>query len=106
MVQALKMLMLGRPGLTWSSEAPSEVSDLVVAMTDNLMEAGHLTERILSLLTSLDWTSDLAGLQRSAALGDPQHVSTIQLLHADRTWQTSSTATRPSLASVRGQQSN
>ena len=75
--------MLGRPGLTWSSEAPIEVSDLVVAMTDNLMEAGHLTERILSLLTSLDWTSDLAGLQRSAALGDPQHVSTIQLLHAD-----------------------
>ena len=44
LVQALKMLMLGRPGLTWSSEAPSEVSDLVVAMTDNLMEAGHLTK--------------------------------------------------------------
>ena len=71
----VKMVMLGRPGLTWSSEAPCEVSDLVVAMTDNLMEAGHLTERILSLLTSLDWTSDLAGLQRSAARGDPQHVT-------------------------------
>ena len=69
-------------GLTWSSEAPEEVTDLVTSVTDHLMESG-LTERILSLLTTLDWTTDLAALQTNAALGDPQHVSTVQLLHAD-----------------------
>ena len=82
LVQALKILVSGRPGLSWSSEAPEEVTDLVTSVTDGLMEAG-LTETILGQLTSLDWTQDLAGLQRNAALGDPHHVSTIQLLHAD-----------------------
>ena len=82
LVQALKILVSGRPGLSWSSEAPEEVTDLVTSHTDNLMAAG-LTDTILSQLTALDWTQDLAGLQRSAALGDPHHVSTIQLLHAD-----------------------
>ena len=62
LVQALKLLMLGRPGLTWSSEAGSETRDLVVSCTDGLVASG-LVERILSLLTSLDWTQDLTGLQ-------------------------------------------
>ena len=44
-------------------------------VTDSLMEAG-LTETILGLLASLDWTQDLA-------FGDPHHVSAAQLLHAD-----------------------
>ena len=82
LVQALKILMSGRPGLTWSIEAPAEITDIVTEVTDSLMEAG-LTETILGLLASLDWTQDLAGLQRNAALGDPHHVSTAQLLHAD-----------------------
>ena len=82
LVQALKILMSGRLGLTWSIEAPAEITDIVTEVTDSLMEAG-LTETILGLLASLDWTQDLAGLQRNAALGDPHHVSTAQLLHAD-----------------------
>ena len=82
LVQALKILMSGRPGLTWSSDAPEEITDIVTGATDLLMESG-LTERILCLLTTLDWTTDLGALQKNAALGDPQHVSTIQLLHAD-----------------------
>ena len=82
LVQALKLLMLGRPGLTWSSEAGSETRDLVVSCTDGLVASG-LVDRILSLLTSLDWTQDLTGLQKHAALGDPQHVDTVQLLHSD-----------------------
>ena len=69
-------------GLSWTSDAPSELTDLVTSVTDDLMVSG-LTERILGLVTTLDWTTDLAGLQRNAALGDAHHVSTIQLLHAD-----------------------
>ena len=42
-----------------------------------------LTQSILTLLSSLDWTSDLGDLQKNAALGDAQHVSTLRLLHAD-----------------------
>lgn len=68
LVQALKILMSGRPGLTWSSEAPEEIGDLVLSVTGSLMETG-LTERILTLLSTLDWTADLAALQRNAALG-------------------------------------
>ena len=82
LVQTLKILMLGRPGLTWSSEASSETMELVVSCTDNLVSSG-LVERILSLISSLDWTQDLSGLQKHAALGDPQHVDTVQLLHSD-----------------------
>ena len=47
-------------------------------VTNSLREAG-LTETILGLLTSLDWTQDLAGLQRNAALRDP-HCSSLCLL--------------------------
>ena len=82
LVQALKTLMLGRPGLTWSSEASSDTMDLVVSYTDSLVASG-LVERILSLISCLDWTQDLSGLQKHAALGDPQHVDTVQLLHSD-----------------------
>jgi len=81
-VQALRTLMAGRPGLTWSSDAPQEITDLVTEATNSLM-AGGLTDTILTLLGSLDWTLDLAGLQKNAALGDPQHVHTVQLLHQD-----------------------
>ena len=70
LVQALKILMSGRLGLTWSIEAPAEITDIVTEVTNSLREAG-LTETILGLLASLDWTQDLAGLQRNAALRDP-----------------------------------
>jgi len=81
-VQALRTLMAGRPGLTWSTDAPHEITELVTEATSNLMSAG-LLENILTLLGTLDWTADMAALQKQAALGDPQHVHTVHLLHQD-----------------------
>lgn len=81
-VQALRTLMAGRPGLSWSTDAPQEITELVTEATSSLM-GGGLTDTILSLLGSLDWTADMAGLQKQAALGDPQHVHTVHLLHQD-----------------------
>ena len=46
------------------------------------MQAG-LTDSILGLLSSMDWTADLAGLQKAAALGDAQHVHTVRALHQE-----------------------
>ena len=46
------------------------------------MQAG-LTDTILGLLSSMDWTTDLAGLQKAAALGDAQHVHTVRALHQE-----------------------
>ena len=47
-----------------------------------LMQTG-LTDSILGLLSSMDWTTDLAGLQKAAALGDAQHVHTVRALHQE-----------------------
>jgi len=82
LVQALRTLMAGRPGLTWSTDTHPDIADLVKDTTSSLMGSG-LVATILSLLASLDWTSDLAGLQKAAALGDPQHVHTVASLHQD-----------------------
>jgi len=81
-VQALRTLMAGRPGLTWSTDAPQEITELVTEATSSLMSGG-LVENILTLLATLDWTTDMAALQKQAALGDPQHVHTVHLLHQD-----------------------
>ena len=51
--------------------------ELLVEVTNRLAAAGLVTT-ILDRLASLDWTEDLAGLQKHAALGDPQHVHTVQ----------------------------
>merc|ERR1719187_1091504 len=62
--------------------APDDVAEIVVEATSQLM-SDNLTENILACLTSLDWATDLAPLQKHAALGDPHHVSTVSLLHGD-----------------------
>jgi len=80
--QALRTLISSRPGLAWSTDIPEETATFVTNYTTELLNAG-LVSTILKLLTSLDWDKDLAELQKKAALGDAQHVSTLRLLHAD-----------------------
>ena len=86
LVQALRTLIAGRPGLSWSTETPDDVAEIVVEAPSQLM-SDNLTENILACLTSLDWATDLAPLQKHAALGDPHHVSTVSLLHSDIRWE-------------------
>ena len=101
MVQALRALVAATPGLSWSTDTAPDIAELVnsrptvdsfvrhfshdfqVRETSmELMQAG-LTDSILGLLSSMDWTTDLAGLQKAAALGDAQHVHTVRALHQE-----------------------
>ena len=82
LVQALRTLMAGRPGATWSTESQPEVAGLVKETTGALVSGG-LVDTVLALLHSLDWTGDLAALQKASALGDPQHLHSLSTLHAD-----------------------
>ena len=103
MVQALRALVAATPGLSWSTDTAPDIAELVRPTQDQhlipvylktllnfqvretstgLMQAG-LTDTILGLLSSMDWTTDLAGLQKAAALGDAQHVHTVRALHQE-----------------------
>jgi len=81
-VQALRTLLSSCTGLTWSSDVPEELNSFLTTYTTQLIQAG-MVESILSLLSTLDWTKDLAELQKKSALGDAQHVSTLCQLHND-----------------------
>ena len=99
MVQALRALVAATPGLSWSTDTAPDIAELVQDQklsrverhashfqvretSTDLMQAG-LTDTILGLLSSMDWTTDLAGLQKAAALGDAQHVHTVRALHQE-----------------------
>ena len=81
-VQALRALVAATPGLSWSTDTAPDIAELVKETSTGLMKDG-LTDVILGLLSSLDWTADLAGLQKAAALGDAQHVHTVRALHQE-----------------------
>ena len=83
LVQALRTLIAGRPGVTWCTDTQQDVAELVQDTTGSLMTQHSLTDTILSLLSSLDWSQDVSALQKHSALGDPQHVHTLSTLHQD-----------------------
>ncbi len=47
LVQCLRTLMQGREGVTWTLELNEEITEIVTAFTDQLVEEG-LVEKILS----------------------------------------------------------
>jgi hypothetical protein len=79
LVQALKTLVAGRTGSTWSTDTQPDMAELGQETTAGLM-AGGLADTLLQLLAILDWTMDLAALQKASALGD---AHTVAGLHAD-----------------------
>jgi hypothetical protein len=64
----LRTLIASRPGLSWSTDITEDIATIVTNLTTELMNSG-LTESVLGQLAALDWTAELAGLQRAAALG-------------------------------------
>ncbi len=64
----LRTLIASRPGLSWSTDITEDIASMVTNFTTELVNSG-LTETVLGQLTTLDWTAELAGLQRAAALG-------------------------------------
>ncbi len=63
-----RTLIASRPGLCWCPEVTEDIASMVSDYTTQLMNGG-LAERVLAQLTALDWTKELAALQRAAALG-------------------------------------
>ncbi|XP_052893264.1 nuclear pore complex protein Nup205 [Anopheles moucheti] len=72
LVASLKQLLKSRAGVSWCTDAPPEVTQIVTSYTDGLVADG-LLERIIDLLQELDITKELDILTTNRALGPPRH---------------------------------
>ncbi|XP_058819266.1 nuclear pore complex protein Nup205 [Topomyia yanbarensis] len=72
LVASLKELFQARAGVSWCTDAPTEITQLITAYTDALVADGVL-EKILDLLEELDVTKELDVLTTNRALGPPKH---------------------------------
>lgn len=72
LVASLKQLLKSRAGVSWCTDAPPEVTQIVTNYTDGLVADG-LLERIIDLLQELDITKELDILTTNRALGPPRH---------------------------------
>uniref|UniRef100_A0A182QEW4 Nuclear pore complex protein Nup205 n=1 Tax=Anopheles farauti TaxID=69004 RepID=A0A182QEW4_9DIPT len=72
LVASLKQLIKARAGVSWCTDAPPEVTQIVTGYTDSLVADG-LLERIIDLLQELDITKELDILTTNRALGPPRH---------------------------------
>lgn len=72
LVSALKDLMQARLGVSWCTDASSDVTMIVTSYTDSLVNEGIL-RRILDLLENLDISKELELLTKNRALGPPKH---------------------------------
>ncbi|XP_065083337.1 nuclear pore complex protein Nup205 [Ochlerotatus camptorhynchus] len=72
LVASLKELMQARAGVSWCTDAPHEITQLITAYTDGLVADGVL-DKILDLLGELDVTKEVDVLTTNRALGPPKH---------------------------------
>lgn len=69
---ALKDLMQARLGVSWCTDASTDVTMIVTSYTDALVNEGIL-RRIIDLLDTLDISKELELLTKNRALGPPKH---------------------------------
>ena len=55
LVQALRTLIQGRSGVSWTLETSEDITDLITKYTQSLLEDG-LVDKILTYLRSNDWS--------------------------------------------------
>ncbi|EAT37498.1 AAEL010526-PA [Aedes aegypti] len=72
LVASLKELFQARSGVSWCTDAPHEITQLITAYTDGLVADGVL-DKIVDLLGELDVTKELDVLTTNRALGPPKH---------------------------------
>ncbi|XP_019530030.3 nuclear pore complex protein Nup205 [Aedes albopictus] len=72
LVASLKELFQARAGVSWCTDAPHEITQLITAYTDGLVADGVL-DKIVDLLGELDVTKELDVLTTNRALGPPKH---------------------------------
>ncbi|XP_055616153.1 nuclear pore complex protein Nup205 [Toxorhynchites rutilus septentrionalis] len=69
---SLKELFQARAGISWCTDAPYEITQLITSYTDGLVADGIL-DKIVDLLEELDVTKELDVLTTNRALGPPKH---------------------------------
>lgn len=72
LVSTLRDLFQARQGLSWCTDKPQEVTNLITNYTDSLVDNGILI-KILECLESLDVTKEIEILSTNRALGPPKH---------------------------------
>ncbi|XP_055585632.1 nuclear pore complex protein Nup205-like [Uranotaenia lowii] len=72
LVASLKELFQARTGVSWCTDAPQEITQLITTYTDGLVADG-LLDKIVDLLGELDITKELDVLTNNRALGPPKH---------------------------------
>ena len=72
LVQALRTLIQGRAGVSWTVGTSEDIIDLITKYTQSLLEDG-LVDKVLSFLKANDWTVEVMMLQKNLALGDARH---------------------------------
>ncbi|XP_013384593.1 nuclear pore complex protein Nup205 [Lingula anatina] len=82
MVSCLRTLIQARTGRTWTLDLPTDLENLVMKFTDQIMEEG-LTNKILSLITEMDITKEMDKLQRERALGNAKHKKQVTDLYKE-----------------------
>ena len=82
LVQALRTLIQGRSGVSWTLETSEDITDLITKYTQSLLEDG-LVDKILTHLRSNDWSNEVMLLQKNLALGDAKHRRQVYDLYHD-----------------------
>ena len=72
LVHALRTLIQGRKGVSWTLGASDNISDLITKYTTCLLEDG-LVDKILTFLKNFEWTNEVMLLQKNLALGNAKH---------------------------------
>lgn len=72
LVSALKDLMQARAGVSWCTDASTDVTQLVTSYTESLVSEGVL-KKIIDAIDSLDIAKEIDLLTKNRALGPPKH---------------------------------
>lgn len=79
LVAALKTLVQARRGVTWNCQLPDGVIDLVTKYIDSVLEE-NMVNKVLELVSSLDWEQEVKKLNDASALADRRHLRQLRQL--------------------------
>lgn len=81
-VEALRTLIQGRQGVSWTLGASGDITELINKYTQSLLEDG-LVDKILTFLRLNEWTKEVGILQKNLALGNAKHRRQVFDLYHD-----------------------
>ncbi|XP_063402892.1 nuclear pore complex protein Nup205-like [Mytilus trossulus] len=82
-VNSLRTLLQCREGRTWTMELSSDLTNKITQYTDQLIVKDKLVNKILDLLTEMDWNKQLIKLQSARAVGPPKHKKQLQDIYSE-----------------------